>query len=113
MLKYPIETQESVTLYKKLLPFVNQFVCVRQGPFSRSYVGRLVNIDPESLEIQTYYEDGSEADLWFINLSTITEFSAKSRVLNTLALKVKWASSTNSEEAEESEDVETSSVQQA
>ncbi len=80
-------------MYKKLLPYINQFVCVRQGPFSRSYVGRLASVEPETIEVQTYYEDGTEADLWFINLTTITEFSAKSRVLNTLALKVKWASS--------------------
>ena len=104
MLHHPYPMQEPATLYKKLLPYVNQFVCVRQGPFSRSYVGRLVSIEPDCIEIQTYYEDGSDADLWFINLSTITEFSAKSRVLNTLALKVKWASSQPAEGEEELDD---------
>lgn len=87
-------------MYKKLLPHINQFICVRQGAFSRSYVGRLMSIDPEFIEMQTYYEDGTEADLWAINMATITEFSAKSRVISTLALKVKWANS-NSEPAED------------
>lgn len=80
-------------MYRKLLPHVNQFVCLRQGPFGRSYLGRLISVDAETAEIQTYTEDGSEAELWAICINTITEMTAKSRVLNTLALRVKWATS--------------------
>ncbi len=80
-------------MYRKLLPHVNQFVCLRQGPFGRSYLGRLVSVDAETAEIQTYSEEGTEAELWAICINTITEMTAKSRILNTLALRVKWANS--------------------
>ncbi len=85
-------------MYKKLLPLVNKFICVRQGPFDRTYAGRLVDIDPECLAIQTYYADGKEAALWTVALPTITEFASESKELSTLALKVKWACSQDSDE---------------
>ncbi len=56
-------------------------------------MGRIVSVEPEYVELQTYYDDGTEAELWTINLQTITEFCVDSKELNTLALKVKWATS--------------------
>lgn len=88
-------------MYKKMLPLVNQFVCVRQGDYGRSYVGRLLSADTDFIEIQIYYEDGTEAEVWTIRLDTITEFSSQSKVVNTLALKVKWASSVDEPVEEE------------
>jgi hypothetical protein len=89
-------------MYKKLLPLVNQFVCVRQGDYGRSYVGRLLSADTDFIEIQIYYEDGTEAEIWTIRMDTVTEFSSQSKVVNTLALKVKWATSNSEDQVEES-----------
>lgn len=94
-------------MYRKLLPLLNKFVCVRQGMFSRYYIGRLVSVEPDAMEIQTYHHDGTDAELWTVNLETVTEFSVNSKELNTLALKVKWARSASPEMDEESEANET------
>lgn len=80
-------------MYRKLLPLLNRFVMLRQGPLGQCYVGRLLGIDPETVEIETYHPDGVRAACWVININTITEFLSESKQLDTLALKVKWANS--------------------
>lgn len=84
-------------MYRKLLPMLNQFILVRQGMLNRSYIGRLLDVDQETMEIQTYHSDGTEAECWTLCMSTITEFLTQSQQLNTLALKVKWLNSHDSE----------------
>lgn len=80
-------------LYRKLLPLVNRFIMLRQGMLSQMYVGRLLEVEAESVQLQTYHSDGSPAAVWTISLNTVTEFVSESRQLDLLALKVKWATS--------------------
>jgi len=89
-------------MYRKLLPLLNHFVLLRQGMLNRSYVGRLVDIDQETLEIQTYHPDGTEAECWTICLNSITEILTQSQQLDMLALKVKWVNSQNASDSDES-----------
>lgn len=86
-----MNSSPSSALYRKLLPLVNRFIMLRQGGLGQMYVGRLLNVDAESVELQTYQADGTESAQWTINLNTITEFVSKSNQLDMLALKVKWA----------------------
>ncbi len=80
-------------VYRKLHPLVNRFLMVRQGNLGQMYVGRLLSVDEDALQLQTYQADGNPAACWTIQLSTVTEFVSESRQLNTLALKVKWMAS--------------------
>jgi hypothetical protein len=80
-------------MYKKLLALVHHFVHLRQGAFSRWYEGKLVSVDSDCLELQTFHADGRPHEVWTLALDTITEFSTGSTELNALALKVKWAQS--------------------
>ena len=98
---YGTENKGDTALYRKLLPMTNKFVYLRQGSFSRSYIGRVMSVEPDCVELQTYYDDGTEAELWTISLQTLTEFAIDSKELNTLALKVKWATSRESQDAVE------------
>ncbi len=82
-------------MYRKLHPLVNRFIMVRQGNLGQMYVGRLLSVDEDTLQLQTYQADGSHAACWTIQVSTVTEFVSESRQLDTLALKVKWLASTD------------------
>lgn len=110
-----MNSSPSSALYRKLLPLVNRFVMLRQGGLGQMYVGRLLNVDTESVELQTYQADGTESAQWTINLNTITEFVSKSNQLDMLALKVKWAMSPEKNEkstAENSNVLNTSDEQE-
>lgn len=80
-------------MYRKLLPLAKRFVFVRQGAFNRYYEGKLVAVDGDSIQIQSYKKDGSPEELWTISLETITEFSVGGRHLAELELKVSFLSS--------------------
>ena len=80
-------------MYRKLLPLLKRFIFVRQGAFNRYYEGKLMAVDGDSLQIQSYKKDGSEEELWTISLETITEFSVGGRHLSELELKVSYLSS--------------------
>lgn len=80
-------------MYRKLLPLLKRFVFVRQGAFNRYYEGKLLAVDGDSLQIQSYKKDGSQEELWTISLETITEFSVGGRHLSELELKVSYLSS--------------------
>lgn len=80
-------------MYRKLLPLLKRFVFVRQGAFNRYYEGKLMAVDGDSLQIQSYKKDGTEEELWTISLETITEFSVGGRHLAELELKVSYVSS--------------------
>jgi hypothetical protein len=80
-------------MYRKLLPLLKRFVFVRQGAFNRYYEGKLLAVDSDSLQIQSYKKDGTEEELWTISLETITEFSVGGRHLAELELKVSYVSS--------------------
>ncbi|WP_373531235.1 hypothetical protein [Vampirovibrio sp.] len=77
-------------MYRKLLPLLKRFVFVRQGAFNRYYEGKLVAVDEDSLQIQSYKKDGSPEELWTISLETISEFSVGGRHLAELELKVSF-----------------------
>jgi hypothetical protein len=81
---------ETSGMYRKLLPLLKRFVFVRQGAFNRYYEGKLIAVDSDSLQIQSYKKDGSEEELWTIALETITEFSVGGRHLSELELKVSY-----------------------
>lgn len=87
-------------MYQQLCPYIHQFVMLRQGALSQMYVGRIIELDSTAITIQTYMTDGSPAAIWTINLDTVTEFLANTRQLDTLALKVLWASSPDADEPE-------------
>lgn len=80
-------------MYRKLLPYVKRFVFVRQGAFNRYYEGKLLSLDPETLQMQSYKKDGTEEEVWTIVLDTITEFSIGGRHLAELELKASFAAS--------------------
>lgn len=80
-------------MYRKLLPLVKRFVFVRQGAFNRYYEGKLIAVDSDSLQIQSYKKDGTEEEMWTISLDSITEFSVGGRHLAELELKVSYVSS--------------------
>jgi hypothetical protein len=84
---------ETHGMYRKLLPLLKRFVFVRQGAFNRYYEGKLVAVDGDTLQIQSYKKDGTEEELWTIVLDTITEFSVGGRHLAELELKVSYVSS--------------------
>ena len=88
-------------MYRKLLPLLKRFVFVRQGAFNRYYEGKLMTVDEDSLQIQSYKKDGSEEELWTITLETITEFSVGGRHLSELELKVSFLSSEDMPEDDE------------
>ena len=87
-------------MYRKLLPYLKRFIFVRQGAFNRYYEGKLVAVDNETLQLQSYKKDGSVEELWTIALDTITEFSLGGRHLVELAFKVSFMSSQDLPEAE-------------
>lgn len=80
-------------MYRKLLPHVKRFIFVRQGAFNRYYEGKLISVDNETLQLQSYKKDGTEEEMWTISLETITEFSIGGRHLAELELKVSFVSS--------------------
>lgn len=80
-------------MYRKLLPLLKRFVFVRQGAFNRYYEGKLVALDGDTLQIQSYKKDGTEEELWTIVLDSVTEFSVGGRHLAELELKVSYVSS--------------------
>jgi hypothetical protein len=84
---------ETPGMYRKLLPYLKRFVFIRQGAFNRYYEGKLMAVDTETLQIQSYKKDGTEEELWTITLDTITEFSIGGRHLAELEFKVSFATS--------------------
>lgn len=80
-------------MYRKLLPYIKKFIFVRQGAYNRYYEGKLLSVDAETIQLQSYKKDGSEEELWTISLETITEFSIGGRHLAELELKVSFLSS--------------------
>jgi hypothetical protein len=88
-------------MYRKLLPLMKRFVFIRQGAFNRYYEGKLIAIDPETLQVQSYKKDGTEEEVWTISLDSISEFSTGGRHLAEMELKVSFAASSHGEAEEE------------
>jgi hypothetical protein len=86
------------TMYKKLLPHLNRFIYLRQGYFSRYYEGKIVEVTPETITIQTYDDNGREDSVWTIAMPTITEFMIGDRELDELNMRVCLAKSLSIEE---------------
>lgn len=87
-----------MAMFKKLLPLVNRFVYLRQGYFNRFYEGKLLEVSPETLTLQSYDEHGNTEAEWVIALSTITEFMTGDRDLDELNIKVCLAKTIQQEE---------------
>jgi hypothetical protein len=90
-------------MYRKLLPLMQRFVFIRQGAYNRYYEGKLIALDPESVQIQAYRKDGTPEEIWTISLDSISEFSVGGRHLAEIELKVSFMSSAYGEETEEEE----------
>lgn len=88
-------------MYRKLLALLNRFVMLRQGQLSQAYVGQLIEVDQETLQLQTFQSDGTPAAVWTLRLDTITDFMTDTRQLELLSLKVKWALSPDAQPADE------------
>lgn len=80
-----------MTMYKKLLPFLNRFVYLRQGYFNRYYEGKLLEVTPDTLTMQSYDAHGRPESQWVVALSTITEFMMGDRDLDELNMRVSMA----------------------
>ncbi|MDX2085403.1 MAG: hypothetical protein SFZ03_08455 [Candidatus Melainabacteria bacterium] len=91
-------------MYKKLLPFVNRFVYLRQGYFNRYYEGKILEVSQETVTLQAYDDAGKEEAVWVINLSTVTEFMVGDRELDELNMKVCYAKSAGPEDEDEPEE---------
>jgi hypothetical protein len=87
-----------MAMFKKLLPLVNRFVYLRQGYFNRFYEGKLLEVSPETLTLQSYDEQGNPEAEWVIALSSITEFMTGDRDLDELNIKVCLAKTIRQEE---------------
>jgi hypothetical protein len=82
---------ESVTMYKKLLPLVNRFVYLRQGYFNRYYEGKLLEVTPDTVTMQSYDDTGKPEAEWIIAITTVTEFMTGDRDLDELNMRVSMA----------------------
>jgi hypothetical protein len=82
-----------MSMYHRLRPLLYRFVFIRQGAFRIYCEGRLIALDQECVQVQSYHPDGSEKELWTIRLDTITEVSSGGRQLQELELKVKYRTS--------------------
>lgn len=82
---------ESVTMYKKLLPLVSRFVYLRQGYFNRYYEGKLLEVTPDTVTMQSYDDTGRAEAEWVIGINTITEFMTGDRDLDELNMRVSMA----------------------
>lgn len=91
-------------MYSKLLPLVKRFVFIRQGAFNRYYEGKLLAVDNDTVQLQSYKKDGSEEEVWTIAIETITEFSTGGRHLAELELKVSFIASDDMDEAEDEDE---------
>ena len=90
-------------MYRKLLPLMQRFVFIRQGAYNRYYEGKLIALEPDSVQIQAFKKDGTPEEIWTISLDTISEFSVGGRHLAEMELKVSFASSAYGEEKSEEE----------
>ena len=88
-------------MYKRLLRMVNQFVCIERGPLN-ALTGKIVDVDPEVVEIQAFNRHGEEEGRWLVAIACITAVSIQDRLLEELALTVQWTMSSD-EVREESE----------
>jgi hypothetical protein len=101
-----------MTMYKKILPFVNRFIYLRQGYFNRFYEGKILEVTPDTLTLQAYDEQGRLDSQWVIALPTITEFMTGDRDLDELNMKVSMAKTIEQAELTELELLSRAGLQQ-
>ncbi len=78
-------------MYKRLLDHKFKFVQLTQRHLKTAYKGRILDVDPETVLIQTYDNDGSEAGQYVVSLSSITDVLVNHPELDKLALKINLA----------------------
>jgi hypothetical protein len=86
------EEEECRSVYKHLLRLVNEFVCIERGPLP-PLTGKILDVDPEVVELQMYDRQGNEDSRWLIAIGCISAVFLEDRDLEELALTVKWAKS--------------------
>jgi hypothetical protein len=80
-------------MYKRLLSLVNMFIYVERAHLCQKIYCKLLEVTPETMDIQTYTEDGREDTRWVFPLASITGVATEGPDIDRLALKVKWAQS--------------------
>lgn len=93
----------SANLYQRLSNLRGQFAYLHQGAYGRGYEGRLISLDPESLELQVYHHDGTPKARVILPVASITSISLGYKELEELSLRVMWANSPD-EDAESVDD---------
>ena len=80
-------------MYKRLLSLVNNFVHVERAHLGQTNHCQLLNVTPETIEIQTYDKDGKEDTRWILPMGSVTGVATQSADIDRLALTVKYAQS--------------------
>jgi sugar lactone lactonase YvrE len=80
-------------MYKRLLSLVNNFVHVERAHLGQTIHCQLLNVTPETIEIQTYDKDGKEDTRWILPMGSVTGVATQSADIDRLALTVKYAQS--------------------
>jgi hypothetical protein len=80
-------------MYKRLLSLVNNFIHVERAHLSQNIYCMLLNVTPETMEIQTFSKEGLEESRWILPMGSVTGVATHSAEIDRLALTVKYAQS--------------------
>lgn len=80
-------------MYKMLSQYKLRYVQIFQRPHHVFYKGKILDINPDCLCLQTYDPDGNEYGKVLIALSAISDVVVSHPDLEKLALKVQYAGS--------------------
>lgn len=80
-------------MYKRLLSLVNNFIHVERAHLAQNIYCMLLNVTPETVEVQTFCKQGLEEARWILPLGSVTGVATHSAEIDRLALTVKYAQS--------------------
>ena len=82
-------------MYKKLLPFINKYLMIETTVNNSviCYKGQLLEVTPDTFDIQTYGDHGEPEGLYIGLTQTVTSVQTDSRELRELSLKIKFHTS--------------------
>lgn len=80
-------------MYKRLLSLVNNFIYLERAHLGQKIHCKLIEVTQDTIEIQTYTQEGKEDTRWILPLASVTGVAVQSPDIDRLALKVKWAQS--------------------
>jgi hypothetical protein len=94
-------------MYKRLLSLVNNFIHVERAHLSQNIYCMLLNVTPETMEIQTFSKEGLEESRWILPLGSVTGVATHSAEIDRLALTVKYAQSPDEKPNQSIDSIET------